>query len=82
MFMGGGFCESPFMGLSTITINGEIFYFDFGIDQSLPNVFNITQTYQVSELLITQSPKFDFIIDTTGTFDFNIDELENSNFLR
>ena len=29
MFMGGGFCESPLMSLSTVTINGEKFYFDF-----------------------------------------------------
>ena len=80
--MGGGFCESPFMSLSTVTINGEKFYFDFIVDQLLPMDFGITQTYHTSGLMITQSPKFNFIIDATGAFDFNIDQLENSNFLR
>ena len=82
MFMGGGFCESPFMSLSTITINGEKFYFDFIVDQLFPSNFNITQTYYTSGLMITQSPQFNFIVDTTQAFDFNIDELENSDFLR
>ena len=82
MFMGGGFCESPFISLSTITINGEKFYFDFIvdtsttfeliIDQTLPVNFNIMQTYYETGMFINQS----------STFDFNIDQLENNNFLR
>jgi len=82
MFMGGGFSESSFMGLSTITINGEEFYFDFIVDQLLPANFNITQIYHTSGLMITQNPQFNFVVDTAKVFDFNIDELENSDFLR
>ena len=43
MFMDGSFCESPFMGTSTIVINGEIFYFNLIIDQTLPVNFEIIQ---------------------------------------
>jgi hypothetical protein len=80
--MGGGFCESPFMALSTVTINGEKFYFNFVvdttstfefiIDQNLPVDFNIMQTYYATGMHINQN----------STFDFNIDQLKNSDFLR
>ena len=82
MFMGGSFCESPFMSLPTVTVNGEEFYFNFIvdttgtfeliIDQTLPVNFNIMQIYYETGMFINQS----------SSFDFNIDQLENSNFLR
>ena len=82
MFMGGGFSESPFMVLSTITINGEQFLFDFVVDQSLPLVFAITQQYHATGLYINQNSTFSFGIDPTGAFNFSIDQQKNSDFLR
>jgi hypothetical protein len=82
MFSGGGFCESPFMGLSTITVNGERFLFDFVVDQSLPLIFSVTRQYHATGMSINQSSTFNFIIDPTGSFDFIIDKQHNSDFLR
>ena len=82
MFMGGSFCETPFVSLPSITVNGEIFYFDFGIDQSYPTIFNITQIYHATGMHIKHNSTFDLVIDRIDTFDLNIDQLENSNFLR
>jgi hypothetical protein len=79
--MGGGFCESPFMSLSTITVNGEEFLYDFVIDQLLPVNFDIAQSYDL-DLSILQDFTFKYHVGITSNFDFNIDELKNSDFLR
>jgi hypothetical protein len=64
MFMGGGFSESPFMALSTITVNGEESLFEFIIDQSLPLVFSINQGYDL-DMKIVQNFTFNFTTDPT-----------------
>ena len=82
MFMDGSFCESPFMGTSTIVINGEIFYFNLIIDQTLPVNFEIIQLCNISDMTISRALDYNFIIDSIDDFDFNIDKIENNDFLR
>lgn len=68
MYMGASFSETPFMGLSSVVVNGEQFTFSFIVDQSLPLVLGVAQ----------QDNNFNFDIMQTPSFSFEI--LESDNF--
>jgi len=81
MFMDGSFCENPFMGLSVVTITGEEFFFDFLIAEDFTTDFDIAQSSQL-DFYIQQGLLFSHDVGITNNFDFNIDKIENSDFLR
>jgi hypothetical protein len=62
MYMGASFSETPFMGLSSVVVNGEQFTFSFIVDQSLPLVLGVAQQDNNFNFDIMQTPSFNFDI--------------------
>mgnify|MGYP003129569065 CR=1 FL=1 len=78
-FLFGG---APFCTESDVQIvNGEIFYFEFivAVDDNFD--FNIDQILPFS-LTVAQSHNVEMAIDQDLLLDFNIDKIQNSEFLR
>ena len=80
MFMGSAFSETSFMGLPSITVNGDEFYFDFLIDQFLLSNFNISQSNGI-DFNIDQNLLFSYHVGATNIFDlFELEMIGYTDF--